>query len=129
MRRLSHSQIAESDIHHQLQIIADMIDFRKKFQSVLYIHMQDLIDAFASPFDSEDFCLVSFSITQFARNIGVRQKLQFHFFVSITITSRTSSFIRIETIIARIESQIFAFRRSCKELSDAIEGADKSSRA
>lgn len=62
MRRLSHSQISESDIHHQLEFIADVIYFREKLQSVFYVHMQYFVDAFPSPLDSQDLCLIPFPV-------------------------------------------------------------------
>ncbi len=129
MCRLSHSQISESYIHHELQFLADMINFRKEVQGVFDVHSQYFGNVFPSSFDCQDFRFISFAIAQFARDIGIRQKLQFYLFVSVSVTGRTCSFIRIEAEIARVESKIFAIRRSRIQLPDMIKGADKGSRA
>lgn len=49
-----------------------MIDLMEELECVINIHFQDISDAFASPFDAEDFWLISFPMTEIARNIGIR---------------------------------------------------------
>ena len=108
MRRLSHPQIAESDIDHQLQLFADMINLGEEVQGIADIHAEDFRDGFASSLDSQDLGLVSFSGAEFARDIRVRKELQFYLLVAIAVAGRARSFIRIEAEIACVESEIFA---------------------
>jgi hypothetical protein len=70
-----------------------MIDLMEEFECIIDIHFQDIRNTLASPFDAEDFWLISFPMTEIARNISIRQELKFYFFVSIAIAGRAGSFI------------------------------------
>lgn len=86
--RLSHLDVSESDIYHELKIFADMVDLGEEFQSIADIHVEHFGDSLSSPLDTEYLRLVSFAVAEFARDVGVRQKLQFHFLVAVAVTGR-----------------------------------------
>jgi len=77
-----------------------MVDLREEIQRVFDVHSQDFGNVFSSPFDGEDFRLISFAVAEFAWNVRVRQKLQFYFLIPIAIAGRAGSFIGVEAEIA-----------------------------
>jgi hypothetical protein len=78
-----------------------------------------------SPFDAEDLSFVSLAMTEITGDVGVGKELQFHFFVPIAVAGRAGAFLRIETEIARSESQIFAIGGSGKKRPDMIKSSDE----
>lgn len=106
-----------------------MIHLMEEVQSFVDIHIQDLTNRLPSPSDRENFRFIPFSLTQFTRNIGIRQKLEFNLFVSIPITGRAGTFFRIKAEMRIRKAQILRFGRSCIEQPDFVKDTHKSCRA
>ena len=104
-----------------------MIDLMEEFERIINIHFQDISNTLTPPFDTEDFWFISFPMTEITRNIGIREELKFYLLISIPITGRAGSFIRIETKMTHSKSKIFAIRSTSKKFPNVIKGSDKSS--
>jgi hypothetical protein len=104
---LSHFEIAETDITHELELVMDMVHLFEEDECVFDIHIEDLVDAFATSFDAEDLRFVSASLTELTRDVGIGEELEFDLFVTISITLGTAAFFAIEREVSCIETEIF----------------------
>ncbi len=102
-----------------------MVDVAEEDEGIFDIHIEDFVDRFAISLDGEDFGFVSATLTEFTRDIRIREELEFDFFVAVAVALRTAAFFAIEGKMSCIETHIFGFGSACIEFADIVKNTDK----
>lgn len=93
----------------------------EEFQSLTYIHIQNIEDAFALVLYLQGFPIVSLAFAHFAGNIYIRQEEHFYLYYSVAVTGFTPSAFDIKAEAPLAVSAYFGLGKLCEEISDMGE--------
>ena len=127
-RRLSQTNIRQSDISQRLHLSSNAWHVFEEIYRFFHCHIQYIINIFPFIAYFQRLTIVTLSTTDLARYINIRQKMHLDFQDSASCTCFATSPFNIKAKPSFLISTRFCIWCSCKQISDQIKYACISSR-
>src|SRR5579883_1812018 len=121
-RGLSELYIAETDIIERLHLVVDRRHVGEEVSGLFHCHIQHIGNTFALVVDFQRLAVVTFALTDLARDVDIRQEVHLDFDDAFALTGFAAPALDIERETARQVAAYARLRHLGEEFANAREG-------
>src|SRR6202140_2170971 len=123
-RRLPKAQVSQPDFLQRPQLLGDLWRLGKEFQRLLHRQVQHFVNVLAAIAHLEHRRLVARALALLTNQFDIGQKLHFHRYRAVSLTSLTTPAGYVERKVSRAESAFLRLRQGSEQIANRIERLD-----